>query len=146
MAKRRGHYCWSCDRHRANERFSGNGHARHLCRDCSKLGKDGLEFRQAERDMNRAARWGRVTRKSRPQIERFLRHSNPRAREYASRILEEDRKDREEWRRMRAEEAAHLDELERIEGSSLEDDAPEPLPSDEDMVSDAFFLGLTDGP
>ena len=34
--KRPGHYCWVCGRHRANERFSGKGHARHICRDCSR--------------------------------------------------------------------------------------------------------------
>lgn len=30
----RGHYCRVCGRIRANERFSGKGHARHVCRDC----------------------------------------------------------------------------------------------------------------
>lgn len=36
MAKKcyRGHYCWVCRRIRANERFTGKGHARHICRDC----------------------------------------------------------------------------------------------------------------
>lgn len=36
MAKKRyrGHYCWVCRRIRANERFSGKGHSRHICRDC----------------------------------------------------------------------------------------------------------------
>jgi len=29
-----GHYCWACDRRQPNEKFSGRGHARHLCRDC----------------------------------------------------------------------------------------------------------------
>lgn len=28
-----------CGRHRANERFSGKGHARHLCKDCSRKPK-----------------------------------------------------------------------------------------------------------
>ena len=42
MAKRKskkkrklpGHYCWRCGRRRANERFSGKGHAKHICKDC----------------------------------------------------------------------------------------------------------------
>lgn len=37
MKRKRGHYCWMCGRHRPNERFSGKGHARHLCKECSKL-------------------------------------------------------------------------------------------------------------
>ncbi|HIE55860.1 MAG TPA: hypothetical protein EYP90_11905 [Chromatiaceae bacterium] len=32
--KRQGHYCWVCGRYRANEKFSGKGHAKHICRDC----------------------------------------------------------------------------------------------------------------
>ena len=29
-----GHYCWVCKRIRANEKFSGKGHAKHICKDC----------------------------------------------------------------------------------------------------------------
>ena len=29
-----GHYCWACGCRRANEKFSGKGHARHICREC----------------------------------------------------------------------------------------------------------------
>ena len=35
-----GHYCRICDRERANERFSGKGHAQHICKDCAALPKD----------------------------------------------------------------------------------------------------------
>ncbi|MBR2767497.1 MAG: hypothetical protein IKD68_01050 [Solobacterium sp.] len=35
--KRQGHYCIVCGRRRPNEKFSGKGHARHICRDCQKL-------------------------------------------------------------------------------------------------------------
>ncbi|MHB8766444.1 MAG: hypothetical protein ACYDA8_19190 [Deferrisomatales bacterium] len=34
--KRRGHYCYLCGRHRPNEAFSGRGHARHRCKECSR--------------------------------------------------------------------------------------------------------------
>ncbi|OLN27401.1 hypothetical protein DSOL_4583 [Desulfosporosinus metallidurans] len=30
-----GHYCRICGRTRANERFSGKGHASHICKDCA---------------------------------------------------------------------------------------------------------------
>jgi hypothetical protein len=48
-----GHYCWSCDRRRPNEKFSGKGHARHVCRDCLKLGAEELSRRQDERNRRR---------------------------------------------------------------------------------------------
>lgn len=31
-----GHYCRSCGRHRANEKFSGRGYALHICKDCQR--------------------------------------------------------------------------------------------------------------
>ena len=34
--KRQGHWCWYCRRVMSNERFSGKGHARHLCRECTR--------------------------------------------------------------------------------------------------------------
>jgi hypothetical protein len=37
MAKKRhGYWCWSCQRYRSNESFSGKGHAKHLCKDCQR--------------------------------------------------------------------------------------------------------------
>jgi len=35
-----GHYCWVCGRCRANEKFSGKGHARHICKDCARLPRE----------------------------------------------------------------------------------------------------------
>ena len=42
MAKRKshhpqGHYCKICGQYKANEKFSGKGHATHICKTCSKL-------------------------------------------------------------------------------------------------------------
>lgn len=35
--KPRGHYCKVCGQYKANEKFSGRGHAAHICKECSKL-------------------------------------------------------------------------------------------------------------
>lgn len=35
--KRSGHYCRICDEYKANEKFSGKGHARHICKECQSL-------------------------------------------------------------------------------------------------------------
>ena len=37
MAKKRGHYCKVCGEYKANERFSGRGHAAHICKKCAAL-------------------------------------------------------------------------------------------------------------
>jgi RimJ/RimL family protein N-acetyltransferase len=34
---RQGHYCFICREHKANEKFSGKGHAKHICKKCSAL-------------------------------------------------------------------------------------------------------------
>ena len=89
MARKRrsGHYCWSCDRMRANEKFSGRGHARHLCKDCARLGKEELAYRQAIRNLERLLTWeGRMPRKNREQFRRYLKHKDERVRAYAQQI------------------------------------------------------------
>ncbi|MFG6324752.1 MAG: hypothetical protein K1W41_26530 [Lachnospiraceae bacterium] len=32
-----GHYCKICGEYKANEKFSGKGHAAHICKACSRL-------------------------------------------------------------------------------------------------------------
>lgn len=79
-----GHFCWSCGRVRPNEKFSGRGHARHLCRDCARLGPAELAFRQTTRDIDGLFDWsGRVKRSGRQALDRFLAHSDDRVRLYA---------------------------------------------------------------
>jgi len=35
--KPQGHYCYVCGEHKANEKFSGKGHANHICKACAGL-------------------------------------------------------------------------------------------------------------
>lgn len=35
--KRQGHFCKVCGEYRANEKFSGRGHAAHICKSCASL-------------------------------------------------------------------------------------------------------------
>ncbi len=87
-----GHYCWACDRRRRNEKFSGRGHARHLCRDCAKLGSEELAYRQACRNLERCVTWeGVIPRKRRKAFEQFLHHRDSRIRALAERMQAEDR-------------------------------------------------------
>jgi len=85
--RRSGHYCWSCDRMRPNEKFSGGGHARHLCKDCARLGQDELAYRQAVRNLERLVTWeGFIPRKKRKQFRKYLEHEDARVRAYAREI------------------------------------------------------------
>ena len=36
--KQQGHYCRICGNYKANEKFSGKGHAQHICKSC-KIGR-----------------------------------------------------------------------------------------------------------
>src|SRR5580692_6802997 len=85
MSKGRGHFCWCCGRMRPNERFSGGGHTRHVCKECHRLGSEELTYRQAVRNIDRMLTWetGRVKRKHRNNFARFLHHPNERVRRYA---------------------------------------------------------------
>ena len=35
--KKHGHYCKVCGEYKSNEKFSGKGHASHICKTCVKL-------------------------------------------------------------------------------------------------------------
>lgn len=35
--KKHGHYCKVCGEYKANEKFSGKGHAAHVCKSCASL-------------------------------------------------------------------------------------------------------------
>lgn len=92
-----GHFCWCCGRVRANERFSGRGHARHLCRDCRKLGPEELAYRQAVRNIERLVTFGSglIRRKQRAVFARYLESPNPRVRRYAEEVAAFDREQRQ---------------------------------------------------
>ena len=110
-AKQRGRFCWCCGRTRPNERFSGRGHARHLCRDCAKLGQEELAYRQAVRDIDRLLdQDGLVRRKHRKYFQRFLTHSDEKIRRYAEEVMANDAYTRKMYRQQDlAWEAEELD-------------------------------------
>ena len=47
--KKHGHYCKVCGEYKANEKFSGKGHATHICKACAQLPpEEQAERREAE--------------------------------------------------------------------------------------------------
>jgi hypothetical protein len=76
---------------RPNEKFSGSGQARHLCKDCSRLGASELQHRQALRNLERLVTWdGIIGRKKRKAFNRFLEHPDPRIRRRAEELSARD--------------------------------------------------------
>jgi len=100
--KKRGHYCWCCQRRRPNEKFSGKGHGKHLCRECAKLGKEELAYLSEERRLDRLMTFGNIIpRRHRKTFEQYLIHENERVRAYAHQLRELSEKAREELRQAR---------------------------------------------
>jgi hypothetical protein len=137
MARKRqsGHYCWACDRRRANEKFSGKGHAQHLCKECARLGKDELAFRQAIRNLERLLTWdGRIARRNLEQFRKYLHHKDERVRAYAQQIEAADAL-------ARAEQQHHRDVAELPDEPTEEyifplnmDSSPNPSPDDDTEI------------
>ena len=89
---------------RPNEKFSGQGHARHLCKECTRLGKEELAYRQAIRNLERLVTWeGYIPRKRRAQFQKYLEHEDERIHAYAREIESTDAQVRAEERFMQGE-------------------------------------------
>ena len=107
----RGHFCWACDRIRANEKFNGDGHKNHVCRDCQKLDSEELTYRQAIRNIDQCIDFGGgIRRKQRARFQGFLSHSNPRIREYAQKVKADIDAERKAWREALREDERMFDE------------------------------------
>lgn len=68
----RGHYCYVCGRILANERFSGKGHAKHICKMCSKLP---MEVKRENADLNKIyklARFSNLSKENRKMLTKFV--------------------------------------------------------------------------
>jgi hypothetical protein len=88
MGREHGYFCWCCGQTKANERFSGRGHTRHLCKDCSRLGKAELAYKQTIRNMTKMLDWdGNLRRKQRASFQSFLTHPDERVRRYAQEVI-----------------------------------------------------------
>jgi len=98
-----------------NEKFSGSGHARHLCKDCFRLGASELQHQQDLRNLERLVTWeGIIGRKKRKAFNRFLEHPDPSIRRYAEELDSRDREARALLRFL-GEEGYYEPEIDRFE-------------------------------
>jgi hypothetical protein len=76
----RGHYCKVCGCIRPNERFSGKGHAAHICRTCDKKTKDEQNEQIALIRICRVYRYMNLSRDNRRMLEVYTRDFRERIR------------------------------------------------------------------
>lgn len=86
--KHRGHYCRICGEVKSNESFSGRGHAKHICKECSALPQERRNELQHINQIDRIA--GKYPRSQQDWefLEKMSKNRKyPEAREFAQMIL-----------------------------------------------------------
>ena len=83
-----GHYCWMCGRTRPNEKFSGSGHKRHLCRDCARRPREERERIQAFESITGVLRQRNISDKNRAHLKRLCDSPDDEVRRLAALVLE----------------------------------------------------------
>jgi hypothetical protein len=84
----RGHYCKVCGCIRPNERFSGKGHAAHICRTCEKKTKDQQDEEIALLRIHRMYRYINLSQDNRRMLELYSKDCRERIRLAALDALE----------------------------------------------------------
>jgi hypothetical protein len=87
--KQQGHYCKICGEVKANEKFSGKGHAAHICKECERLP---VERKNELQYINRIGRIAEKYPRSREDWELLNKYAlnkrYPEAAEFARMVLE----------------------------------------------------------
>ncbi len=111
MAKkrRRGHYCRICGEWKANEKFSGKGHAAHICRECAALPLSRRNELERIGRVEQIASKLRLTKEEWELLEKYAKSTTyPELKAYAATVLEHRRAMRE-LGRSAVEQAAYSD-------------------------------------
>lgn len=86
--KKRGHYCRICGASKANEAFSGKGHAKHICKECSSLPQERKNELQHINQIDRIAGKYPRSRQDWEFLEKMSKNKKyPEAAEFAQMIL-----------------------------------------------------------
>lgn len=93
MAKRKkkhqGHYCRICGEYKANEKFSGKGHARHICKQCQSLPEDVKADRVRCNEVERAAFKYPMSRQDWELLERYaMKYKGKESGQFAQKMLD----------------------------------------------------------
>lgn len=93
MTKKRknhqGHYCRICGEYKANENFSGKGHARHICKQCQSLPEDVKADMVRCNEVERAAFKYPMSRQDWELLERYaLKYKDKESGRFAQELLD----------------------------------------------------------
>lgn len=107
--KRQGHYCKICDQWKANEKFSGKGHAAHICKECASLPIERKNELQRINKVERISEKIRLTKEEWDLLEKYSKNKKyPELKEYAADVLAHHRQMKED-RKPQIEEIAYSD-------------------------------------
>ena len=65
------HYCKICGRYRPNEKFSGKGHAAHICKECAKIPLDKRNEMETINHINTISPW--MSKKERAWLQKMTK-------------------------------------------------------------------------
>jgi hypothetical protein len=88
MGKRKGHFCHVCGRHRPNEAFSGGGHRRHVCKECSRMPKEEREAIEQADEIFGFLTQSHISKKNLARLRILYESDNPRTTELADIVLQ----------------------------------------------------------
>lgn len=83
-----GHFCRICKKERANERFSGKGHARHVCRDCERLPRAEREYVEIMDELYGYLNQRNISEKNVVRLNTLVKHPHSDIRDRARVLLE----------------------------------------------------------
>ena len=88
LADTMGHYCRICERTRPNEKFSGEGHRTHVCKDCARMPKSDRDALEQEDEIFNYLKQSHISAKNTARLRKLAASGNPRIAELAVIVLE----------------------------------------------------------
>jgi hypothetical protein len=83
-----GHDCRICGRTRPNEKFSGEGHRTHVCKDCARMPKPDRDAIEQEDEIFSYLKQSHISAKNTARLQTLAASCNPRISDLAVIVLE----------------------------------------------------------
>ena len=83
-----GHWCWCCGKSLPNEKFSGGGHRRHICRECVRMPADKRLAIEQQREISVFLEQSHITEKNKKRLKLLTASSDLKLAEQAQILLE----------------------------------------------------------
>ena len=119
MKRNRGHSCRICKRRLPNEKFSGKGHARHVCRQCARMPREQREEIEQGDEIFNFLRQSHISDKNLKRLEVLVQSPNPRIADLAGIVLEVARVKPGKRKRLAALARERRDLLDKLKETGL---------------------------